>query len=132
MVAVCNERVHAVHQPDQNARVSGARVARDIDPVPDVVADWGKAGLVRIPIRTDRDDRYFTDQFQAMPDKGYTAMFARMPDHPQIKLRLGTDWMDLRDQGLASRVIFTGPINEYFDHCYGRLPYRSLDFAQET
>jgi len=101
-------------------------------PVPDVVADWGKAGLVRIPIRTDRDDRYFTDQFQAMPDKGYTAMFARMPDHPQIKLRLGTDWMDLRDQGLASRVIFTGPINEYFDHCYGRLPYRSPDFVQET
>jgi UDP-galactopyranose mutase len=86
----------------------------------------------RIPTRTTRDDRYFTDRFQAMPRDGYTAMFGRMLDHPLIEVRLETAWKAVRDRGLARRVIFTGPIDEYFDHRFGRLPYRSLRFVHET
>jgi UDP-galactopyranose mutase len=91
-----------------------------------------KQVTARIPTRTDRDDRYFTDRFQAMPDAGYTAMFARMLDHPLIEVQLGMKWTDVRDRGVARRVIFTGPIDEYFEHRFGRLPYRSLHFQHET
>ena len=86
----------------------------------------------RIPTRTNRDDRYFTDTFQAMPDEGYTAMFARMLDHPLIEVRLSTAWKDVSNLNLARRVIFTGPIDEYFEYRFGRLPYRSLQFVHET
>jgi len=86
----------------------------------------------RIPTRTNHDDRYFTDKFQAMPGAGYTAMFARMLDHPLIDVRLSTDWTEVRDLDLAPKMVFTGPIDEYFEHRYGRLPYRSLHFVFET
>lgn len=95
-----------------------------------------KSVTARIPTRTNRDDRYFTDTFQKMPARGYTAMFARMLDHPLIELRLSTGWAALRDRmGVAGgfrRVIFTGPIDEYFGHRFGRLPYRSLRFEHVT
>ena len=91
-----------------------------------------KQVTARIPTRTDRDNRYFTDRFQAMPDQGYTAMFARMLDHPLIEVRLSTDFAAMRHQRLARRVIFTGPIDEYFGYCFGKLPYRSLHFMHET
>jgi UDP-galactopyranose mutase len=88
----------------------------------------------RIPTRTNTDDRYFSDTFQAMPLEGYTAMFEKMLDHPLIEKRLGTDFRDLRDQAheLAEHIIYTGPIDEYFGYRFGRLPYRSLKFDHQT
>jgi UDP-galactopyranose mutase len=88
----------------------------------------------RIPTRTNTDDRYFSDKFQAMPLEGYTKMFERMLDHPLIEKRLGTDFRDLKDQAheLADHIIYTGPIDEYFDFRFGKLPYRSLKFDHQT
>jgi UDP-galactopyranose mutase len=86
----------------------------------------------RVPIRTNTDDRYFTDTHQAMPARGYTAMFRRMLDHPNITVELGTDFHRLRSRVLPRRVIYTGPIDAFFGHRFGRLPYRSLRFAHET
>jgi len=86
----------------------------------------------RIPTRTDRDDRYFTDAFQQMPADGYTAMFARMLDHPNIDVELGQSWDAKRDRARAQRIVFTGPIDEFFNHRFGKLPYRSLRFVHET
>lgn len=86
----------------------------------------------RIPTRTDRDDRYFTDAFQQMPADGYTAMFANMLDHPNIDVELGQSWNEARDRARAGRIIFTGPIDEFFGYRFGKLPYRSLRFVHET
>ena len=86
----------------------------------------------RIPIRTNRDDRYVSDRFQEMPRDGYTAMFARMLAHPNIDVRLRTDFRDVRAQVEYRHLIYTGPVDEYFDHCHGALPYRSLRFEPET
>jgi UDP-galactopyranose mutase len=85
----------------------------------------------RIPTRTNDDDRYFTDRHQAMPLRGYTAMFERMLDHPNIEIRVGKRFADVDAQIDRAATIFTGPIDEYFDHRYGRLPYRSLRFEHE-
>ena len=88
----------------------------------------------RIPTRTNTDDRYFSDTFQAMPKDGYTAMFERMLDNPLIERRLGTDFRDLEDRAfeLADHIVYTGPIDEYFDFRFGKLPYRSLKFDHRT
>jgi UDP-galactopyranose mutase len=88
----------------------------------------------RIPTRTNTDDRYFSDTFQAMPLEGYTRMFERMLDHPLIEKRLGTDFRDLKDRAheLADHIVYTGPIDEYFDFRFGKLPYRSLKFDHQT
>ncbi len=95
-------------------------------------SELDKSVTARIPVRFNDDDRYFTDKYQQMPLDGYTAMFERMLDHPKIKLMLGTDFSEIRDSGLFRRVIFTGPIDEFFDYRFGRLPYRSLRFVQKT
>lgn len=86
----------------------------------------------RIPIRTNRDDRYLSEKFQALPREGYTAMFRRMIDHPLIEVRLGVDFRDIRDTAQWNHLIYTGPVDEYFDHRFGPLPYRSLRFEPET
>lgn len=86
----------------------------------------------RVPVRTSRDDRYFTDTFQFMPKSGYTALFEKMLDHPKIKVLLGTEYCDVRDAVPYRRVVFTGPIDEFFDYRYGKLPYRSLRFEHVT
>ena len=86
----------------------------------------------RVPVRTNRDDRYFTDRYQAMPLRGFTRMFERMLDHPNIKILLNTDYHEVRDLIPHRNMVFTGPIDEYFDYCYGKLPYRSLEFRFET
>jgi UDP-galactopyranose mutase len=86
----------------------------------------------RIPTRTNRDDRYFTDSYQAMPRLGYTRLFERMLAHPNIKLMLNADYREVREAIPHREVIFTGPIDEFFDRCYGPLPYRSLTFRFET
>jgi UDP-galactopyranose mutase len=86
----------------------------------------------RVPTRTNKDDRYFTDTYQAMPLHGYTRMFERMLSHPNIKIMLNTDYREIIEYIPYDRLIFTGPIDSYFDYCYGKLPYRSLDFRFET
>ena len=91
-----------------------------------------KSVTARVPIRTNTDDRYFGDSFQAMPKAGYTAMFERMLDHPNIDIRLGVDFAEIRDDITYDNLVYTGPIDEYFGHCYGRLPYRSLRFQHES
>jgi UDP-galactopyranose mutase len=86
----------------------------------------------RIPTRTNTDDRYFTDTFQAMPAAGYTAMFEKMLDHPLIEVRTGVDFRDVRGDVDADHIIYTGPIDEFFDFRFGKLPYRSLKFDHQT
>jgi UDP-galactopyranose mutase len=95
-------------------------------------SELDKSVTARVPTKTSTDDRYFTDSFQAMPKEGYTAMFARMLDHPNIEVRLGVEFADIRDEISFDRLVFTGPIDEYFHHRYGKLPYRSLHFRHET
>jgi UDP-galactopyranose mutase len=86
----------------------------------------------RVPVRTDADDRYFSDTFQAVPRAGYEAMFLRMLDHPNIEVALGERFEDLPKTLHFDHMVFTGPIDAYFKNCYGPLPYRSLSFAFET
>jgi len=86
----------------------------------------------RIPTRTNRDDRYFSDAHQSMPLHGFTRMFERMLDHENITIQLGTDYREVKDSVPYREMIYTGPIDEFFDYRYGKLPYRSLQFRHET
>jgi UDP-galactopyranose mutase len=86
----------------------------------------------RIPTRTNRDDRYFTDTYQAMPLHGYTRMFENMLDHPNIKVLLNCDYREVEKDIPFREMIYTGPIDAFFDYRYGKLPYRSLEFKHET
>ena len=86
----------------------------------------------RIPTRTNRDDRYFTDRYQVMPRHGYTRMFERMLDHPNIKIMLNTSFQEIRDLIPYRELVWTGPVDEFFDFRFGPLPYRSLSFHFET
>ena len=99
----------------------------DLDP-----SELDKQVTARIPTRTNTDDRYFTDAFQAMPRDGYTAMFNRILDHPLIEVRTGVDFRDVRDDVDYDHLIYTGPVDEYFDYRFGKLPYRSLKFDHQT
>ena len=85
----------------------------------------------RVPARTNRDDRYFTDTFQAMPKEGYTRMFERMLFNPRISVMLNTDYRDVIRWVPKKHIVYTGPIDAWFDCKYGRLPYRSLEFRHE-
>jgi len=95
-------------------------------------SELDKSVTARVPVRTDRDGRYFTDEFQSMPAEGYTRMFERMLDHPNITVRTGVDYSTLEREVSFSRLIWTGPVDEFFDCRFGRLPYRSLRFVHET
>jgi len=86
----------------------------------------------RIPVRTSRDDRYFTDTYQSMPLHGYTRMFENMLDHPNIQLWTGVDYREVISQVKFDQMVYSGPIDEFFDYRYGKLPYRSLEFRHET
>lgn len=87
----------------------------------------------RIPIRHNRDDRYLTESFQAMPAAGYTAMFEKMIEHsPGLQIRLGVDFASEKQNWNYRHLIFTGPIDAYFQHCFGPLPYRSLRFERHS
>lgn len=99
---------------------------------------WGmspaalKSGVAaRIPVRTNTDDRYFTDSFQAMPLNGYTRMFESMLDHPNITVQLGVDYFDMSNREGFAHTVFTGPIDSYFGQRFGALPYRSLRFDHQ-
>lgn len=85
----------------------------------------------RIPIRTNRDDRYFTDHYQAMPKKGYTEMFRNILDHKNIELQLGTDFKKTISFIKYKFIIYTGPIDSYYNYSFGHLPYRSIEFHHE-
>ncbi len=86
----------------------------------------------RVPVRTNKDDRYFTDCYQSMPLHGYTKMFETMLSNPNIRIMLNTDYKELSGLVQYKKMIYTGPIDYYFDYCYGELPYRSLEFKFET
>ena len=86
----------------------------------------------RVPTRTNRDDRYFGDSYQAMPLRGFTRMFENMLDHPNIHILLNTDYRDVKEFVPYKEIIYTGPVDEYFDYRFGKLPYRSLHFHFET
>lgn len=92
--------------------------------------------LNRIPVRTNKDDRYFSDKYQALPSGGYTQMFEKILAHPNIEVRLNTDYFDIQDEiGDCSKLFYTGPIDRYFDFKYSikeKLEYRSINFVKET
>jgi UDP-galactopyranose mutase len=93
--------------------------------------DLAAGVAARIPTRTDDDDRYFTDTYQLMPAEGYTAMFERMLKHERIEVRLGEAFVPSDAHEDFDRIIYTGPIDAYFDCRLGELPYRSLRFEHE-
>lgn len=86
----------------------------------------------RLPVRTNKDDRYFSDKYLYMPKYGFTKMFNNMLDHPNIEIKLNTDFKEIKDDLEYERLIYTGPIDEFFDYKFGSLPYRSLDIVFET
>jgi UDP-galactopyranose mutase len=91
-----------------------------------------KSVTARVPTRTNRDDRYFTDAYQAMPKHGFTRMFERMLAHPNIDIMLQADYRQVRRAIPFRRLVYTGPIDEFFDFRFGKLPYRSLHFRHVT
>jgi UDP-galactopyranose mutase len=99
----------------------------DLDP-----SELDASVTARVPTRINKDDRYFTDTYQAMPLHGYTRMFDKMLSHPNIKKMLNTDYKEIIDVIPHKNLIYTGPIDSYFNYCYGKLPYRSLEFKFET
>jgi UDP-galactopyranose mutase len=86
----------------------------------------------RIPVRTNRDARYFADTYQVMPRHGYTRLFERLLDHPNIKIMLNTDYREIERLVPFRKMIYSGPVDAFFGNCHGRLPYRSLRFHFET
>jgi len=99
----------------------------DLDP-----SELDASVTARVPTRTNCDDRYFTDSYQAMPLYGYTCMFQKMLSHPNIKVMLNTDYKEIINVIPHKNIIYTGPIDEFFNYRFGKLPYRSLDFKFET
>ena len=95
-------------------------------------SELDKSVTARVPTRTNTDDRYFTDSFQAMPADGYTKMFQNMLDHPLIEVCTGVEFADIVELIDYDHLIFTGPVDEYFDFRFGKLPYRSLRFDHQT
>jgi len=95
-------------------------------------SELDKSVIARIPTRTNRDDRYFTDTYQAMPLYGFTRMFETMLSHPNIKIMLNTDYREIEQAIPCREMVYTGPVDEFFEYRYGKLPYRSLHFKHET
>ena len=89
------------------------------------------AVAARIPVRTNSDDRYFTDRYQAMPAEGYTQLFKNLLDHPNIHLTLSEEFNSSTRRQAYRHTVYTGPIDAFFLHCYGPLPYRSLRFEHQ-
>jgi UDP-galactopyranose mutase len=99
----------------------------DLDP-----SELDATVTARVPVRTNRDDRYFTDTYQAMPLHGYTRMFERMLTHPNIKIMLNADYREIERVIPYGEMIYTGPVDEFFQFRFGKLPYRSLEFRFVT
>ncbi|HET6627730.1 MAG TPA: UDP-galactopyranose mutase [Nocardioidaceae bacterium] len=89
--------------------------------------------ISRLPVRYTYNNRYFSDTYEGLPVDGYTAWLKRMADHPNIEVRLNTDFFDAREEYLGHvPVVFTGPVDRYFDYAHGRLGWRTLDFEREV
>ena len=89
--------------------------------------------ITRLPVRYTFDNRYFNDKYEGLPVDGYTAWLERMADHPNIEIRLETDFLEHRDEYLGKLpVIYTGPVDEYFGNCEGRLSWRTVDLEAEV
>ncbi len=90
----------------------------------------------RIPVRTNFDDRYFTDKYQALPKDGYTKLFKNLLNHKNIEIRLNTDYFDIKDSlGTYAKLFYTGQIDRFFDYKFSnieKLQYRSIRFEFET
>ncbi len=91
--------------------------------------------ITRLPVRYTFDNRYFNDTYEGLPTDGYTAWLTRMAEHPNIQVRTGVDFLD-SDVNAEFKgnipVVYTGPVDEYFDNCEGRLSWRTVDLKQET
>jgi UDP-galactopyranose mutase len=94
------------------------------------------ANITRLPVRYTFDNRYFSDTYEGLPVDGYTAWLRNMAADDRIEVRLNTDWFDVRDQLRADSpdapVVYTGPLDRYFDYAEGRLGWRTLDFELEV
>ncbi|WP_066460806.1 UDP-galactopyranose mutase [Sanguibacter suarezii] len=94
--------------------------------------------ISRLPVRYTYDNRYFNDTYEGLPTGGYTRWIERMADHPNIEVRLGTDFFDTSQPVNKADVVgnvpvvYTGPVDRYFDHVEGKLSWRTLDFEQEV
>jgi UDP-galactopyranose mutase len=99
----------------------------DLDP-----SELDASVTARIPVRFNRDNRYFTDTYQAMPAMGYTKLFEQLLNHPNIKVMTNTDYKEIEHSITYKKMIYTGPVDYYFDYCYGKLPYRSIEFQFRT
>ncbi len=89
--------------------------------------------ISRLPVRYTFDNRYFNDTYEGLPTDGYTAWLQRMASHPNISVRLGVDFFDVRSQIPAGTpIVYTGPLDRYFDYAEGELGWRTLDFHQEV
>ncbi|AFZ57424.1 UDP-galactopyranose mutase [Anabaena cylindrica FACHB-243] len=95
-------------------------------------SELDKSVIARIPTRNNRDNRYFTDTYQSMPLHGFTRLFENMLNHPNIKVMLNTDYQEIEKAIPCREMVYTGPVDDFFDYRYGKLPYRSLDFQHET
>jgi len=95
--------------------------------------ELGAAIISRLPVRYDFNNRYFNDAYEGLPIDGYTAWLERMADHPNIEVRLETDYFDVRnDIPAGTPTVYTGPIDRYFDYAAGELGWRTLDFETEV
>jgi UDP-galactopyranose mutase len=89
--------------------------------------------ITRLPVRYTFNNRYFNDLYEGLPVDGYTAWLTKMADHPNIEVRLNTDYFDVRDEIPAKTLtVFTGPLDKYFDYAAGELGWRTLDFETEV
>ncbi|MDD1415446.1 UDP-galactopyranose mutase [Dolichospermum sp. ST_con] len=95
-------------------------------------SELDRSVTARVPTRTNRDNRYFTDTYQEMPQYGFTRMFENMLNHPHIKVMLNTDYREIQTVIPYKEMIYSGPVDEFFDYRFGKLPYRSLDFKHQT
>lgn len=160
--AALEERLLAAYGPERKVTILELRQSRDpeIAALADYVYEnvflhytvkqWGQspeeidpATTARVPVFLSRDDRYFQDSFQGMPLEGYTALFQRMLDHPNITVELGVDartrlgleadgTITLDGETFTGPVIYSGAVDELFDCRFGRLPYRTLEFRFES
>ncbi len=89
--------------------------------------------ITRLPVRYTFNNRYFNDKYEGLPTDGYTAWLERMADHPNIEVRLETDFFDVKDDFLGTvPVVYTGPVDEYFGNSEGRLSWRTVDLEPEV
>ncbi len=89
--------------------------------------------ITRLPVRYNFDNRYFNDKYEGLPVDGYTAWLNKMADHPNIEVRLNTDFFDHREEYVGKvPVVYTGPVDEYFDNSEGRLSWRTVDLEAEV